>query len=47
MDLIYTNQNHEDVGVLHNYELDLAFGGDENNMECVVSKNDHCCTFGS
>lgn len=47
MDLIYTNPSREDVGVLQNYELDLAFGSDENNLECVVGKNDHCCTFGS
>ena len=47
MDLIYTNPSREDVGVLHNYELDLAFGSDENNLECVVSRNDHCCEFGS
>lgn len=47
MDLIYTNQSREDVGVLHNYELDLAFGSDENNLECVVSRKDHCCAFGS
>lgn len=47
MDLIFTNPNREDVGVLHNYEFDLAFGSDENNFECTVGKNDHCCAFGS
>lgn len=47
MDLIFTNKNREDVGVLHNYEFDLAFGTDENNFECVVGQNDHHCEFGS
>jgi len=47
MDLIFTRPNMEDAGVLHNYEFDLAFGSDENNFECVVDKNDHCCDFGS
>ena len=47
MDLIFTRPNMEDAGVLHSYEFDLAFGSDENNFECVVGKNDHCCGFGS
>jgi hypothetical protein len=47
MDLIYTNRSREDVGVLHNYEFDLAFGSDENNFECIVGRNDHHCVFGS
>lgn len=47
MDLIYTNPRREDVGVLHNYELDLAFGSGENNFECTVGRNDHHCEFGS
>lgn len=46
MDLIYMNAEREDIGVLHNYELDLAFGSDENSFECVVGRNDHCCGFG-
>lgn len=46
MDLIYTNAEHEDIGVLQNYELDLAFGSDENSFECVVDFNNHCCGFG-
>ena len=33
MDLIYTNANRVDQGVLLDYELDLAFGADENNFE--------------
>lgn len=40
------NAEREDIGVLHNYELDLAFGSDENSFECVVAQNNHCCGFG-
>lgn len=36
MDLIYTNENREDIGVLFDYSFDLAFGTDENNFECVL-----------
>ena len=46
MDLIYMNANREDVNVLHEYELDLAFGKDENNFECKVDSNQHCCQEG-
>lgn len=47
MDLIYTDANRNDLGVLIAYELDLAFGEDENNFECTVSSNNHCCSPGS
>lgn len=47
MDLIYTNPNREDIGVLQDYELDLAFGADENNFECTVQAASHCCEEGS
>lgn len=46
MDLIYMNANREDVGVLLDYELDLAFGADENNFECRVQAASHCCAAG-
>lgn len=46
MDLIYMNQSREDVGVLLDYELDLAFGTDENTFECTVSNKSHCCDAG-
>ena len=46
MDLIYMNADREDIGVLHNYEFDLAFGSDENSFECVVGMEGHCCGFG-
>ena len=47
MDLIYTNAAMEDVGVLHKYELDLAYGADENDFECRITSNAHCCEAGS
>lgn len=37
------NDNLEDIGVLKAYELDLAFGSGENDFECKVSINNHCC----
>lgn len=43
MDLIYMNHNKEDVGVLKDYTLDLAFGADENNFECTIPIVNHCC----
>lgn len=46
MELIYANHKREDVGILKNPDLDLAFGGDENNFECTVGIKDHCCEDG-
>lgn len=46
MDLIYTNAKKEDVGVLLAYDLDLAFGADENNFECRIQTSEHCCEAG-
>lgn len=43
MDLIYTNAAHEDVGVMHDYTFDLAFGSDENTFELVIDSNLNCC----
>lgn len=45
-DLIYMNSDREDIGVLHNYELDIAVGADENDFECKVSSKNHCCEEG-
>lgn len=47
MDMIYTNAQKEDQGVLQEYEMDLAFGADENDFECTVSTASHCCEPGS
>lgn len=46
MDLIYMNQNREDIGVLLDYEIDMAFGQDENNFECTIAASSHCCGSG-
>jgi hypothetical protein len=43
MDLIYTNAKREDEGVLQNFELDLAFGKDENDFELTVDNDSECC----
>lgn len=43
MDLIYTNADREDIGVLKDYTFDLAFGSSENDFECKVYKENHCC----
>lgn len=47
MDLIFTNASREDQGVLLDYELDMAFGSDENNFECSVQSSSHCCEAGA
>ena len=47
MDLIYTNPDREDLGVLFDYEFDLAFGSSENNFECKVQTDNHCMEPGS
>lgn len=47
MDLIYTDARGVDIGVLEAYELDMAFGKDENDFECTVDSSDHCCEPGS
>lgn len=47
MDLIYTNPSREDVGVLLDYDMDLAFGADENDFECTIQAAAHCCAAGS
>lgn len=46
MDLIYMNKEREDVGVLHDYRLDLAFGQNENDYELKVPTAAHCCGEG-
>lgn len=47
MDLIYTNKDWEDEGVLKDYAFDLAFGADENDFEVVIVDDNHCCAAGS
>lgn len=42
MDLIYTDKNRNDIGVLSDYELDEAFGKNENNFSLKISLSEHC-----
>lgn len=46
MDLIYTNRNREDIGVLQDFSLDLAFGSGENDFELTVSRENHVAVAG-
>lgn len=46
MDLIYANENKEDIGVLPFYKLDMAYGLDENNFELELNLSDHCIGYG-
>lgn len=46
MDLIYMNSSFADQGVLTDFEMDLAFGADENDFECLVPSMAHCCQAG-
>lgn len=43
MDLIYANEKREDINVLMDYTLDLAYGRDENDFECTVYRDNHVC----
>lgn len=36
MDLIYTDENRIDQGVLHGYSMDIAYGFEENDFELEV-----------
>lgn len=47
MDLIYTDKKRNDVGVLIDYVLDMAYGRDENNFELSVYADNHKCEAGS
>ena len=46
MDLIYMTEKKVDIGVLNNYDFDLAFGVDENDFSCKIRLEDHCCKAG-
>jgi len=45
-DLVYANEDMEDLGVLVRYALDLAIGADENDFELVVDMSSHVCREG-
>ena len=46
MDLIYMNPDMVDQGVLQDFEMDLAFGANENDFECKIPSSMHCCEAG-
>lgn len=46
MDLIYMNSEMVDQGILQDFEMDLAFGANENNFECRIPASSHCCDAG-
>ena len=43
MDLIYTDTNKIDVGVMKDYSFDLAFGEDENNFQLSITSDNNVC----
>ena len=47
MDLIFTNSERVDQGVLSAYAFDLSFGADENDFEMTVGANEAMLEFGS
>ncbi len=46
MDLIYMDEDRKDIDILRDYALDLAYGQDENDFECTISEDNHCCKKG-
>ena len=42
MDLIYTDRQRKDIGVMKDYTFDLAFGTDENDFE-LTTDLENCC----
>lgn len=46
MDLIYQDTDRTDLGVLKNYEMDLAYGKDENDFEVSMDLDEHCLKEG-
>lgn len=47
MDLIYTDENRIDKGVLTAYAFDLSFGANENDFEMTLGANEPALTDGS
>lgn len=46
MDLVYMNASKEDINVLKDYTIDLAYGESENDFECQVNINNNVCEAG-
>ena len=43
MELIYADKDRNDIGILHDYDFDLAYGVDENNFELTIDLKLNCC----
>lgn len=43
MDLIYALPDKTDIGILKDYDFDLAYGSDENDFTLQLSLSSHCC----
>ena len=46
MDLIYADDTRQDIGIMYSYDLDMAYGYDENSFTCSIARQDHCCDEG-
>lgn len=46
MDLIYADKNKKDIGIITSYDMDMAFGSDENNFIVKIDRPSHCCDEG-
>ena len=46
MDLIYADKNKKDIGIITSYDMDMAFGSDENNFIVKIDRSSHCCDEG-
>lgn len=46
MDLIYADKERKDLGVMSGYNMDMAFGVSENDFECAIDRDSHCCEAG-
>ena len=44
MDLIYADETRKDIGEILDSDFDLAFGTDENDFQCQINKEEHCCS---
>jgi hypothetical protein len=47
MDLIFTNKDGADQGILFTYALDLSFGAEENDFELILSAEEASLDFGA
>lgn len=46
MELIYADKERKDIDIIHDCEMDIAYGRDENDFECSIALVDHCCNHG-